>query len=134
MHDNKDNPHRPFRSLSFFHPQNHGFMVDPASLPEGWAPYFVNANDETNEGIIHTSKPFFSVQFHPESAAGPRDTEYMFDMFVDMCANKLPKVPPPKEVKSAERVKVWTAFLSVSGVQDGLGFVFLLSFFSVRPL
>lgn len=89
-------------------------MVDPASLPEGWAPYFVNANDETNEGIIHMNKPFFSVQFHPESAAGPRDTEYMFDMFVDMCANKLPNVPPPKEVKSAERVKVWKVLQSAA--------------------
>jgi carbamoylphosphate synthase small subunit len=86
--------------------QNHGFMVDPATLPEGWAPYFVNANDETNEGIIHMEKPFFSVQFHPEASAGPRDTEYMFDMFIEMCVTKATVVPPPKVVRVPNRVQV----------------------------
>lgn len=63
--------------------QNHGFAVDTKSLPEGWMPWFTNLNDNSNEGIIHQSKPFMSVQFHPEHAPGPVDTEYLFDRFLD---------------------------------------------------
>ena len=63
--------------------QNHGYAVDAASLPAEWQELFVNANDGSNEGIRHVSKPYFSVQFHPESTPGPRDTEYLFDIFID---------------------------------------------------
>lgn len=63
--------------------QNHGYAVDATSLPEGWQELFVNANDGSNEGIRHNSRPYFSVQFHPESAPGPRDTEFLFDVFID---------------------------------------------------
>lgn len=63
--------------------QNHGFAVDPSGLSNGWVPYFVNLNDDTIEGIKHTSKPFFTVQFHPEATSGPVDTEYLFDTFID---------------------------------------------------
>lgn len=63
-------------------PQNHGYAVDPASLPEGWKPLFLNANDLTNEGIVHTSMPWFSAQFHPEAAGGPTDTSFLFETFV----------------------------------------------------
>ncbi|KIV87247.1 protein pyrABCN [Exophiala sideris] len=63
--------------------QNHGFAVDSMTLPEGWEELFVNANDGSNEGIRHVSKPYFSVQFHPESTPGPRDTEILFDVFID---------------------------------------------------
>jgi len=62
--------------------QNHGFQVDAKSLKDGWEELFVNANDGSNEGIRHVSKPYFSVQFHPESAPGPRDTEFLFDVFI----------------------------------------------------
>jgi len=62
--------------------QNHGFQVDTQSLTDGWEELFVNANDGSNEGIRHVSKPYFSVQFHPESAPGPRDTEFLFDVFL----------------------------------------------------
>lgn len=64
--------------------QNHGFAVDDATLPEGWEPLFVNMNDGTNEGIRHRSLPYFSAQFHPEASSGPRDTEFLFDEFVNM--------------------------------------------------
>lgn len=62
--------------------QNHGYEVDVETLPSGWRPLFINANDQSNEGIWNTEKPFFSVQFHPESTPGPKDTEYLFDVFI----------------------------------------------------
>jgi carbamoyl-phosphate synthase/aspartate carbamoyltransferase len=62
--------------------QNHGFAVDAGTLPAEWTELFVNANDGSNEGIRHVSKPYFSVQFHPESTPGPRDTEFLFDVFI----------------------------------------------------
>lgn len=63
--------------------QNHGFAVDAATLKDGWKELFFNANDNSNEGIYHTEKPFFSVQFHPEAAPGPTDTEFLFDKFIN---------------------------------------------------
>jgi len=62
--------------------QNHGFQVDSASLPMRWKELFKNANDDSNEGIYCEDKPFFSVQFHPESTPGPRDTEFLFEVFL----------------------------------------------------
>lgn len=64
--------------------QNHGFAVDNSTLPADWEPLFTNMNDGTNEGIRHKSKPFFSAQFHPEASSGPRDTEFLFDRFIEM--------------------------------------------------
>ncbi|KAF2459173.1 hypothetical protein BDY21DRAFT_370640 [Lineolata rhizophorae] len=63
--------------------QNHGYAVDAETLPADWRELFVNANDKSNEGIMHVSRPYFSVQFHPEHAPGPQDTEFLFDVFVD---------------------------------------------------
>ncbi len=63
--------------------QNHGFAVDASSLPSDWIELFVNANDGSNEGIRHSHRPYFSVQFHPESTPGPRDTEFLFDVFIE---------------------------------------------------
>ncbi|KAJ6510119.1 isoaspartyl dipeptidase-like protein [Mycena vitilis] len=67
--------------------QNHGFQVDTATLPAGWKELFRNANDGSNEGIYCEDKPFFSVQFHPESTLGPRDTEFLFDVFIQNVAD-----------------------------------------------
>lgn len=66
----------------FITSQNHGFAVEPESLPDDWEALFVNVNDKTNEGIRHKTKPFFSTQFHPEASSGPVDTEYLFDDFI----------------------------------------------------
>ena len=63
--------------------QNHGFAVDEASLPAEWQPLFFNANDYSNEGIIHRTKKIFSSQFHPEASAGPLDTRFLFKRFID---------------------------------------------------
>ncbi|KAG6902396.1 hypothetical protein C0995_000601 [Termitomyces sp. Mi166 len=67
--------------------QNHGYQVDTSTLPSGWKELFRNANDESNEGIYCLDKPFFSVQFHPESTPGPRDTEFLFDVFLQNVAD-----------------------------------------------
>lgn len=64
--------------------QNHGFAIEERSIPSDWEPWFVNANDGTNEGIKHKTKPFFSVQFHPEASAGPQDTEFLFDKLLEI--------------------------------------------------
>lgn len=63
--------------------QNHGFAVSEKKLPSGFKRWFYNANDNTNEGIIHEKLPFFSVQFHPEATPGPYDTEWLFDFFAE---------------------------------------------------
>lgn len=62
--------------------QNHGYAVRSETLPEDWREWFFNNNDNTNEGLVHISKPFFGTQFHPEASPGPDDTELIFDMFV----------------------------------------------------
>lgn len=61
--------------------QNHGYAIDAASLPKDWRVSFTNLNDGSVEGIEHVSKPFFSVQFHPEATPGPTDTAYLFEKF-----------------------------------------------------
>ena len=62
--------------------QNHGFAVDDTDLPEGWRTLYTNANDGSNEGLVHASKPYFTAQFHPEANGGPTDAYYLFDVFV----------------------------------------------------
>ncbi|GFO18784.1 carbamoyl-phosphate synthetase 2, partial [Plakobranchus ocellatus] len=79
----------------FITSQNHGFAVDASTLPEGWEPLFTNANDDTNEGIMHNTLPFFTTQFHPEHRAGPQDLELLFDVFLDQVrASKQGKISP----------------------------------------
>ncbi len=64
--------------------QNHGYAVDTKTLPDDWSEWFINNNDGTNEGVKHKTKPFFAVQFHPESSPGPNDTGWLFDKFLDL--------------------------------------------------
>ncbi|MDR2824074.1 MAG: glutamine-hydrolyzing carbamoyl-phosphate synthase small subunit [Prevotellaceae bacterium] len=72
---------------AFITSQNHGFAVDNSTLGAEWQPLFVNMNDGTNEGIRHTTKPYFSAQFHPEASSGPTDTEFLFDIFINTIEN-----------------------------------------------
>jgi carbamoyl-phosphate synthase small subunit len=67
---------------SYVTSQNHGFAINNNTLTKEWEPLFINLNDNTNEGIKHVSKPFFSSQFHPEASGGPTDTEHLFDEFI----------------------------------------------------
>jgi carbamoyl-phosphate synthase small subunit len=62
--------------------QNHGYAVKDGSLPLEWEPWFVNLNDGTNEGVRSRTRPFFSVQFHPEASPGPEDAAFLFDDFL----------------------------------------------------
>uniref|UniRef100_A0A668AUP8 Carbamoyl-phosphate synthase [ammonia], mitochondrial n=1 Tax=Myripristis murdjan TaxID=586833 RepID=A0A668AUP8_9TELE len=94
---------------AFITAQNHGYGIDSESLPPGWSPLFVNANDGTNEGIMHNTKPVFTAQFHPEAKGGPTDTEFLFDTFISLMKNgkngsivsvmpKKPDIPPRAQV------------------------------------
>ena len=67
--------------------QNHGFAVDPDSLPSSQVEItHLNLNDHTNEGLRHRSLPIFSVQYHPEASPGPHDSQYLFNDFTKMMA------------------------------------------------
>ncbi len=65
--------------------QNHGYMVKEESIEPGLAEVsFINVNDRTVEGLHYLGKNVFSVQFHPEACAGPMDSEFLFDEFINM--------------------------------------------------
>lgn len=85
--------------------QNHGYAIDASTLPDDWKEYFINLNDQSNEGnslsspfwfknirslmityligIIHKTRPIFGTQFHPEARGGPLDSSYLFDIYLD---------------------------------------------------
>jgi carbamoyl-phosphate synthase small subunit len=64
--------------------QNHGFAVDPASLPPEVQVTHLNLYDGTVEGLRHATRPVFSVQYHPEASPGPHDADYLFDDFIQL--------------------------------------------------
>ena len=70
--------------------QNHGFCVDPDSLKDSAVELtHINLNDQTVEGLRHRSHPLFCVQYHPEAAPGPHDSQYLFDEFAAMMAESM---------------------------------------------
>lgn len=70
--------------------QNHGYAVDESTLNDKIAKSaFINVNDKTNEGLAYVGKNIFTVQFHPEACAGPQDTAYLFDRFMDMMKEEI---------------------------------------------
>ncbi len=73
-------------SRCFITTQNHGFAV--FEIPDGFKTWFTNANDGSNEGVIHTKLPFMSVQFHPEATPGPVDADWIFDYFLKRIGNQ----------------------------------------------
>ncbi len=68
----------------FITSQNHGYAVDNDSLGSDWAPLYINMNDNTNEGIRHKTKPYFSAQFNPETTIRPTDTKNLFTEFINL--------------------------------------------------
>ncbi len=63
---------------------NHGYAVKSDTLPPHAKVRFVNANDNSCEGIDYQNAPIFTVQFHPESCSGPQDAAFLFDRFLDV--------------------------------------------------
>jgi carbamoyl-phosphate synthase small subunit len=68
--------------------QNHGFAVDPDSLPADTTVTHLNLYDNTVEGFRHLTKPMFSVQYHPEASPGPHDADYLFRQFLESMEKK----------------------------------------------
>jgi len=86
--------------------QNHGFVVDPESLPSSDVEItHVNLNDHTNEGMRHRSLPLFSVQYHPEASPGPHDSHYLFHQFRDLMVEHKRSQPAARQESRGKRSK-----------------------------
>lgn len=96
--------------------QNHGFAIDPATLPADWSVLFTNENDGTNEGIVHTSRPIYSVQFHPEHMGGPRDLEVLFDVFIEVCQ----MYKNGHDIQGVLQKKIDNVLCSTNGLSPGI--------------
>ncbi|XP_027533796.1 carbamoyl-phosphate synthase [ammonia], mitochondrial isoform X2 [Neopelma chrysocephalum] len=98
--------------------QNHGYAIDSSTLSSGWKPLFVNANDQTTEGIMHETRPIFTAQFYPDANPGPRDTEFLFDSFISLVksgkGSTISSVLPKAGV-TASRVEVSKVLILGSG-------------------
>ena len=77
--------------------QNHGFAVAGDSLRDSLEVTHLNLNDDTIEGVRHREFPAFSVQYHPEAAAGPHDSSYLFGRFLDLIHSAAPGVASERE-------------------------------------
>ena len=64
--------------------QNHGFDVEPGSIKDAAVVTHTNLNDNTVEGLHHSTLPAFSVQYHPEASPGPHDARYLFEEFIKL--------------------------------------------------
>lgn len=96
-------------------PQNHGYHIDCTNLKPGWKTLFTNANDGSNEGIAHETRPYFTAQFHPEAFCGPTDTEFMFDTFLEACSKPNDKIMFPVRKPAPPRPNVKKVLLLGSG-------------------
>ena len=81
----------------------------------GWKVLFTNANDGSNEGIAHETRPYFTAQFHPEAACGPSNTEFMFDTFLDLCKKPNEKIMFPVQKVAPGRTKAKKVLMLGSG-------------------
>lgn len=105
-HRGQNKPCVDLRSMnSYVTSQNHGYGVDPESLKgTGFKVWFTNADDDTVEGIEHSSRPVIAVQFHPEASPGPYDCMFVFDRFrqiIEQGGRITDGVKDPKEKKKA---------------------------------
>jgi len=100
---------------AYITPQNHGYAIDRDTLPSDWKTLFTNLNDGSNEGIIHTKRPYMTAQFHPEAANGPTDTEFLFDTFLDACKDPKKEIKFPRRAAPPPRSKVKKVLLLGSG-------------------
>jgi carbamoyl-phosphate synthase small subunit len=87
--------------------QNHGFAVDPDSLPPGCRVTAINLNDRTVEGFAVEGRPVFSVQYHPEAAPGPHDASYLFGRFLDVVTQSAGAGRIAQRVPAAEQPAVF---------------------------
>lgn len=103
---------------AFITSQNHGFAIDEKTLPDEWLPLFRNANDKSNEGIMHKDRPIFTAQFHPEHFGGPTDTEFLFDNFMQLVRNRDQSVSslfPTTQAAKAETSEIKKVLVLGSG-------------------
>ena len=102
--DENNNPtHR-----SIITSQNHGYaLLDNGDNMIGeWDVLFKNVNDKSNEGICHKTKPFFSVQFHPEARGGPQDANFLFDIYANLVNNNYNNNSTIKDIISIKK-HIW---------------------------
>jgi carbamoyl-phosphate synthase small subunit len=91
--------------------QNHNYAIDAITLPEEVEVTHINLNDNTVEGIRHTTLPAFSVQYHPESAPGPNDSLYLFAEFRQMILDFKAQKAARTETAPAKPVEVKNVLL-----------------------